>query len=62
MKGTKFINIHDQDFPASLVLRIQIERLGMINPNAKRIRTTANNTPRESFRAAPIPVIMESNI
>ena len=54
------MNIHGQALPASLVLRIEIDMLGMMSPNMKRSNTRPNNAPRYSFIADPIPAIIES--
>ena len=61
-QGAKFINIHGQALPASLVLRMQIEILGMITPNEKRPDTIPNNAPSKSLIADPIPVMMDNNV
>ena len=61
-KGARFINIHGQALPASLVLRILIETLGTIIPKVYRVRINNKKPPRYPFIAKPIRVMMERTI
>ena len=55
-KGARFINIHGQALPASLVLRILIEILGISIPKLNRAKIKNKNPPRYPFISEPISV------
>ena len=61
-KGARFINIHGQALPASLVLRILIERLGTSIPKLYRERINNKKPPRYPFIAKPIRVMIKRTI
>ena len=61
-KGARFINIHGQALPASLVLRILIAILGISIPKLKRAKIKNKKPPRYPFIAKPIRVMMERTI